>query len=108
MSDRVKGAPRGNRNRVTHGQRRSPEYTAWPNAKQRVTNRKLRWWARYGGRGIGMCSEWMASFTAFLAHVGPRPGRGYSLDRIDNDRGYEPGNVRWATAAQQAANREVA
>jgi hypothetical protein len=50
-------------------------------------------------------SEWQSDFMAFLAHIGPSPGPGYSVDRIDVHRGYEPGNVRWATASQQANNR---
>lgn len=59
----------------------------------------------YGGRGISICKRWVDSFEAFLADVGRRPGPGYSIDRKNNDRGYEPGNVRWATATQQMRNR---
>lgn len=55
-----------------------------------------------------MCEEWRESFEAFFAHVGPRPSLAYSLDRIDNDRGYEPGNVRWATDSEQQQNRRFA
>jgi hypothetical protein len=62
-------------------------------------------WKDYGGRGISMCSEWSDSFDSFLAHVGPRPSDRHSLDRIDNDGNYEPGNVRWATRKEQQANR---
>jgi hypothetical protein len=58
----------------------------------------------YGGRGITVCPEW-DSFERFLEDVGQRPDPSLSLDRVDNDRGYEPGNVRWATRAEQAANR---
>ena len=89
-----------------HGLTGTPEYIAWTNAKQRVTNPDRRDWPNYGGRGIRMAEEWLRSFVTFLAHVGPRPA-GLTLDRIDVDGHYEPGNVRWATRAQQTANRRV-
>lgn len=54
-----------------------------------------------------MCSEWRKDFQKFLAHIGKRPGPGYSVDRIDNNKGYEPGNVRWATPKEQARNRRT-
>lgn len=82
----------------------TPEYSAWSGAKQRCTNPKLRQWKDYGGRGITMCAEWHASFKAFLDHIGPRPD-GMVLDRIDNDRGYEPGNVRWTDRITSADNQ---
>jgi hypothetical protein len=59
----------------------------------------------YGGRGIRVCDAWVNSFDAFLADVGPKPGPEYSIDRINNDGNYEPGNVRWATVIQQAGNK---
>lgn len=60
----------------------------------------------YGARGIRVCPEWQQDFAAFLAHIGYRPSPKHSLDRWPNNRGnYEPGNVRWATAKQQANNR---
>jgi hypothetical protein len=59
----------------------------------------------YGGRGIKIDPLWVNDFPAFFAHVGPRPSPGHSLDRIDNWRNYEPGNVRWATREEQASNR---
>lgn len=60
-----------------------------------------------GGRGITVHPEWVDSFEAWFEHVGPRPD-GMSLDRIDNESGYVPGNVRWATRAEQQANRRKA
>lgn len=92
----------------THGHSRkgqySKEYYVWYAAKQRCTNPRVASYRFYGARGIAMCPEWISDFAAFFAHIGPRPD-GTSIDRIDNDRGYEPGNVRWATPKEQAANR---
>jgi len=59
----------------------------------------------YGGRGITVADEWRDNFTAFYAHIGPKPSPDHSLDRINNDGNYQPGNVRWATWSQQNKNR---
>jgi hypothetical protein len=83
----------------------SPEYRAWRAMKNRCNNAKGLRYADWGGRGIRVCRQWAESFTKFLEDMGPRPGKGYSLDRINNDGNYEPGNCRWATAAQQQKNR---
>lgn len=90
---------------VTHGQSRSPEYRTWGGMVQRCTNPRGTEWANYGGRGIEVCAEWRESFEAFLAHVGPKPTPSHSIDRIDVNGNYEPGNVRWATQPEQNANR---
>jgi len=87
-----------------YGSKTLPEYRLWSSAKRRCTKINDPRWAYYGGRGIRMCDEWMQSFAAFYTHMGPRPA-GLTLDRIDNNKGYEPGNCRWATRSQQNKNR---
>lgn len=84
--------------------KKSPEYRSWRNARARCYDPKNAYFAQYGARGIAMCDQWRHDFAAFLADMGPRPN-GTSLDRIDNDRGYEPGNCRWATTRVQAINK---
>ena len=82
------------------------EYKTWVSMKQRCLNPNSQKYKDYGGRGIKVCQEWVDSFEAFLVHVGFAPeGERVSIDRIDNDGNYEPGNVRWATPYQQIMNR---
>jgi hypothetical protein len=85
---------------------RSPEYEAWQNMCQRCTNEKFRQQKDYSGRGIKVFPDWLGpgGFALFLKEVGRRPSSEYTLDRKDNDRGYEPGNVRWATRVEQNNN----
>lgn len=88
-----------------HGLTGSSEYRIWASIKQRATDRAKGDTRRYYfGRGIVLCEEWSQSFAAFLEHVGPRPSPSHSIDRIDNEKGYEPGNVRWATPCEQGRN----
>ena len=95
---------RGNTHQRTHNKSKSAEYGIWNKMKQRCQNPRNHKYRIYGGRGISVCDRWDNSFEAFLADMGPRPSPVYSIDRIDNDRGYEPGNCRWATKAEQARN----
>lgn len=84
--------------------KRSPEYIAWTGIIARCEDKTN---PNYGGRGITICPEWRHDYPAFLAHVGRRPSQKHSIDRIDNNGSYEPGNVRWATAKMQVANRRA-
>lgn len=89
---------------TTHGMSNSTEFDIWNSMKQRCTNPANRAFRDYGGRGIRVCSRWTASFAHFLEDVGPRP-KGMQLERMNNEKGYEPGNVRWATRIEQARNK---
>jgi hypothetical protein len=91
----------------THGMRHTPEYRAWRCMLNRCYRPTEKEYENYGGRGIRVCDGWREphGFTAFLADVGLRPGPKYQLDRLDNDGGYEPGNVRWRTKREQVMNR---
>ena len=82
---------------------KKPLYNTWRMMKQRCNNPSYTHYSYYGGRGIKVCEEWLHSFESFIEYVGPRPD-GTTLDRIDNNGDYEPGNVRWATAKEQQAN----
>ena len=93
---------------TVHAATGSPEYVAWTSMKRRCMDPNATGFKNYGGRGIKVCDEWLNDFTAFYDHVGPRPTSKHSLDRIDNDGDYEPGNVRWATSQAQAKNRRNA
>lgn len=82
--------------------RSSPEYLSWYAMKRRCLNPKEKNFKYYGGRGITICGRWMI-FANFLEDMRARPA-GTSLDRIDNNSNYEPGNCRWATQVQQIQN----
>lgn len=79
------------------------EYRAWQSAKTRCYNPRYHNYRHYGARGIYMSDEWRNDFEAFLGAMGQCPD-GFSLDRIDNDGPYAPGNCRWAEPKQQHRN----
>jgi hypothetical protein len=80
----------------------TPEFRAFHDAKHRCLNPRDPFWKNYGGRGIKFLFE---SFEQFIAGLGPRPSPQHSLDRINNDGHYEPGNVHWATKSEQRRNQ---
>lgn len=89
---------------VQHGMEKTPTYRAWVEMRRRCRSTTRGESHLYAG--VSVCAEWDQSFEAFFRDVGERPGPGYSLDRYPNPAGnYEPGNVRWATAKEQANNR---
>lgn len=83
----------------------TPTYVSWVAMKARCNNPNSAKFHRYGAAGVKVCREWNQSFETFLLDMGERPSLGHTLDRIDNAIGYQPGNVRWATAIEQGRNR---
>lgn len=86
-----------------HGRTRSRVYQVWKNMKQRCFNKRNPQYKDYGARGISVHKRWL-SFATFVSDVGEPPS-GYTLERINNDRGYEPKNVKWAPPMEQQNNR---
>lgn len=94
---------------TTHGLKHDPLYKLWRNVKDRTTNPNNPKYQHYGGRGIKMHPKWLEDVESFIKYIlnalGPKPSPKHTLDRIDNDEDYVPGNLRWATASQQLKNR---
>lgn len=94
--------------RIIHGNSRSKgntgEYRSWQAMKARCTNHNYINYKDYGARGISVCQKWIDSFEDFLEDVGPRPTPKHTLDRIEVNGNYEPGNCRWATSKEQNSN----
>jgi hypothetical protein len=89
----------------TAGRRQTAEYQIWAQIIQRCFNPNHPKYENYGARGIDMDPRWRKSFSTFLAELGKRPSRKYSVERVDNDKGYWPDNVRWDTVKNQSRNK---
>lgn len=87
----------------THGLSKSPEYKIWSAIKDRCSPHGDPYRIYYH-RGIKMCDRWRNDFMAFYSDMGRKPAGNYSIDRIDNNQGYEPSNCRWATPIEQGSN----
>lgn len=110
MRVRQTGSPRSNEPIGFYFHRQSREnrstYTSWALMKARCLNKNNPKYPDYGGRGIKLCRRWI-DFKKFFEDMGPKPSNRYSIDRINNSKGYFPNNCRWATSKQQANNRRM-
>lgn len=95
-------------NHVTHGLSHTKTFRTWAGMKRRCNHPHCKDFPNYGGRGIRVCAEWVNDFQAFYDYVSILPHfneSGYTIDRINVDGNYEPGNIRWASIKEQANNK---
>lgn len=84
-----------------------PLYNTWTSMKNRCYSTNSPQYHNYGGRGIKVCDEWKNNFRAFSKYMGKKPSQKHSIDRIDNDGNYEPGNVKWSLPIEQIHNQQI-
>lgn len=94
-------------NLIKHGMKNTPEYFVWCNIVQRCCNKNNPEYPNYGGRGITICDEYRYDFLRFFTDIGNRPSENFSIGRIDNEKGYEIGNIQWETSEEQTNNRRI-
>lgn len=91
----------------THGKSLNKEHVCWKHIVQRCTNPKNRQWKNYGGRCITICGRWRYSFENFLEDMGEAPYKSFKIERVDNSKGYEPGNCVWCPMKPNVRNRRI-
>jgi hypothetical protein len=92
------------RTKKIHGLRHSSEYNTWRSMKDRCYRHTNNRYQHYGARGIVICERWLNSFENFYTDMGPKPDPTFTIDRIDVNGNYEPGNCKWASKSEQRLN----
>lgn len=91
---------------LRHGETNTKLWKTWKGIVERTNCKTSSHYKRYGGNGITLHEDWLI-YEKFANYIGQPPSQNHSIDRIDNSKGYEPGNIRWATAKEQASNRKT-